>query len=373
MMWGVFRLTFSQFCTKIALHPSKCLKEGPVAPVWGCRTSTLHCIDYKTVSRYRGVAAIVSRVALHCATKVWTSAGENAPIPWNRSLAICEHVIVSKRTWWVRAPIDLPEIHAYKRARSGCLHNSFSLLGQQALLTTGVTARCPTTWATSLIGHIHEHIATERWWVPCRDTSVKWNNMLFWWLGCLATQALVLLTDQHLGVTLAWASECPAKDACIFFKGDDGIFACCSGALRVSERLEGRDGALGQLSLQSVMSSLESQWLALQQVKGFFMLRITSSTEGALGIAAGCSSETYWGSKSSDEQGNHDAANLLTVMLQNNVAPTPFATGSVIQSPWSSSDSLAWLGPQWTHEATWGPHEVHGAYFHEPTWPKRLQ
>ena len=58
----IFRLTFLQ-CrrTRIALHPLKCLKKGPVTPVWaGCRTSTLHCIDHKIVSRYRGVA--ISRI-----------------------------------------------------------------------------------------------------------------------------------------------------------------------------------------------------------------------------------------------------------------------------------------------------------------------
>ena len=31
----IFRLMFSQCRTRIALHPLKCLKRGPVAPFWG--------------------------------------------------------------------------------------------------------------------------------------------------------------------------------------------------------------------------------------------------------------------------------------------------------------------------------------------------
>ena len=49
------------------LHPLKCLKEGPVAPVLGgCRTSTLHCIDHNILSRYRGCRSysVASRATL---------------------------------------------------------------------------------------------------------------------------------------------------------------------------------------------------------------------------------------------------------------------------------------------------------------------
>ena len=70
----IFHLAFSQCRTRIALHPLKCLKKGPVAPVrgGGCRTSTLHCLIVKLCRSTGDVAATVSRVALHRATKFRT-------------------------------------------------------------------------------------------------------------------------------------------------------------------------------------------------------------------------------------------------------------------------------------------------------------
>ena len=51
----IFRLLFSQCRTRIALHPLKCLKKGPVAPFCrGCRTLSWPCIYHQIVSRYRG-------------------------------------------------------------------------------------------------------------------------------------------------------------------------------------------------------------------------------------------------------------------------------------------------------------------------------
>ena len=71
----LLRYTVSHFSpyvfavSRIALHCLKCLKKGPVDWAGGCRTSTLHCIDDKLCRSTAGVAATVSRVALHCATK----------------------------------------------------------------------------------------------------------------------------------------------------------------------------------------------------------------------------------------------------------------------------------------------------------------
>ena len=96
----IFRLTFSQCRMRIALHPLKCLKKGPVAPFGGGRgrTSTVQCIDHYSVSRYRGCRSYVSRVALHSATKpanpmhslrLWcTPAPPMFCIPWGFCLNI---------------------------------------------------------------------------------------------------------------------------------------------------------------------------------------------------------------------------------------------------------------------------------------------
>ena len=40
----IFRLRFSQCRTTIALHPLKCLKKGPVAPVWGGAAPQLYTV-----------------------------------------------------------------------------------------------------------------------------------------------------------------------------------------------------------------------------------------------------------------------------------------------------------------------------------------
>ena len=69
----IFRLMFSQCHTRIALHPLR-LKVSQTRPCrtfcWGGgRALSWPCIYHKIMSRYRGVAATVSRVALVCDTK----------------------------------------------------------------------------------------------------------------------------------------------------------------------------------------------------------------------------------------------------------------------------------------------------------------
>ena len=65
----IFRLTFSQCRTRIALRPLKCLKKRPCRTLWGeCDTSTLHCIDHKNFKLSRGTRGCRSYSAASRAT-----------------------------------------------------------------------------------------------------------------------------------------------------------------------------------------------------------------------------------------------------------------------------------------------------------------
>ena len=62
----IFRLMFSQCCTRIALHPLKCLKKALSHPFGGGRTLSWPCIYHKIMSRYRGCRSysVASRATL---------------------------------------------------------------------------------------------------------------------------------------------------------------------------------------------------------------------------------------------------------------------------------------------------------------------
>ena len=54
----ICRLTFSQCRTRIALHPLKCLKDGPVAPVWGVVARELCTVQMIEWCRGTGVSQL---------------------------------------------------------------------------------------------------------------------------------------------------------------------------------------------------------------------------------------------------------------------------------------------------------------------------
>ena len=67
----IFGLMLSQCRTRIALHPLKCLNKGPVAPFGGVVAPKVgHAYIIKSCRATGGVAATVSRVVLHCDTKI---------------------------------------------------------------------------------------------------------------------------------------------------------------------------------------------------------------------------------------------------------------------------------------------------------------